>query len=741
MSSIRTYGPPAKPFPVTTETSNLPASNAPSSDPSNEVAKSLTHSNHKIKDRNGDGQITISYAFTEFSEAKKRAFRQALKSWEDVIKVKFVENGKNADTHLSVREIPGGGGNATLPNDNGTQEVKIGKSEGAGLHEAMVHEIGHTLGLEHPDLDLPQSSDVYSTMSNHFTMMRRDKYNKNTFISDSSQTPLMHDIAGAQLRYQANHETRKGNTTYGFNSNSERDHYTLTSPNDLPFFCVWDNGGEDTLDFSGFKNNQRINLNAGTLSDVGGRKGSVSIAKGVVIENAIGGSGHDVLIGNNANNRIRGGAGGDTLTGGGGADTFVYNSVSDSPGKNPDTLTDFTSGIDKIDLSTILKDAGIQKPTFVDRHTGQKGELTLDYDKSIKRYRLIMNVTGDPNSSLVILSEKPIKPEDILTGATPVAPPQPGPEKEPTTTPVPKPAPTPPVTPPQPEPEQEPATTPVPKPVPTPPVTPPQPGPEKEPATTPVPKPAPTPPVTPPQPGPEKEPATTPVPKPAPTPPVTPSHPECEAADSVYGFNSNTGKPETSLTSPTDKPGFSVHDKKGNDTLDFSGFAQNQRINLAPDSRSSVGGLTDNVHISAQTLIENAKGGTGNDRITGNSADNVLTGGGGADILTGNGGFNTFTYHAASDSLRNNADLLMDFTTGQDKIDLSRLSENTQVKLNYVSQYSGQPGDTILTFNPKTNRYLLGVDLTGNGKTDFLIKSIRPIHSEDVIGLNLREDG
>ena len=664
MSSIRAYCPPAKPLCVTTETSKSLASDPPSSAPSNEVAKSLTRSNYKIEDRNGDGQITVSYAFTEFSEAKKRAFRQALQSWEDVIKVKFVENGKNADTHLSVREIPGGGGNATLPNAYGDQEVNIGKNEGAGLHAAMVHEIGHTLGLEHPDLGLPQSSDVYSTMSYGFTMFRPNGNSKNSFVSDSTQTPMMHDIAGAHLRYKANDETRKGNTTYGFNSNTERDHYTLTSPNDLPFFCVWDNGGEDTLDFSGFKKNQRINLNAGTLSDVGGREGNVSIAKGVVIENAIGGSGHDVLIGNHADNRMRGGAGGDALTGGGGADTFVYNSVSDSPGENPDTLTDFISGIDKIDLSTMLKDAGIQKPKLVDWHTGKKGELTLDYDESIKRYRLIMNVTGDPYSMLVILSEKPIKPTDILTNATPVVPPESKLTRPSVPTPVP----------------------------------------------------------------------TTP-------PPVTPPLAQSTAADTVYGFNSNTGKPETSLTSPTDRPGFSVHDKQGNDTLDFSGFAQNQRINLTPDSRSSVGGLTNNVHISAQTLIENAKGGTGNDRITGNSADNVLTGGGGADILTGNGGSNTFTYHAAGDSPRNNADLLMDFTTGQDKIDLSSLSENSQVQLNYVSQYSGQPGDTILTFNPKTNRYFLGVDLTGNGKTDFLIKSIRPIHSQDVIGLNFPDDG
>ncbi|MFP3701649.1 M10 family metallopeptidase C-terminal domain-containing protein, partial [Burkholderia sp. SIMBA_013] len=83
---------------------------------------------------------------------------------------------------------------------------------------------------------------------------------------------------------------------------------------------VWDGGGEDTLDFSGFAHKQNINLNAEAFSDVGGLRGNVSIAKGVVVENAIGGSGSDSLTGNHAHNRLKGGGGSDTLRGGAGAD-------------------------------------------------------------------------------------------------------------------------------------------------------------------------------------------------------------------------------------------------------------------------------------------------------------------------------------------------------------------------------------------------------------------------------------
>ncbi len=209
--------------------------------------------------------------------------------------------------------------------------------------------------------------------------------------------------------------------------------------------------------------------------------------------------------------------------------------------------------------------------------------------------------------------------------------------------------------------------------------------------------------------------------------------------DTTYGFNSNTGKAETTLTSAADKPDFNVWDERGNDTFDFSGFKQDQIINLRGGSFSSVGGMKENVRIGEKTVIENAVGGHGNDRIIGNSADNVLTGGAGGDTLVGGGGWNTFKFNAFSDSTRANADLLLDFNTGQDKIDLSQMVLDGKVALNFVENYTGAAGDTIIKFNPQTGRYLLAVDLDGDGKTDFLIKSTRMISPEDVIGLNIKE--
>ncbi|MGO4611561.1 M10 family metallopeptidase C-terminal domain-containing protein, partial [Variovorax sp. 2RAF20] len=79
----------------------------------------------------------------------------------------------------------------------------------------------------------------------------------------------MDDIVAVQKLYGANLETRADDTVYGFNSNAGRDFYSAMSADSKVVFSVWDGGGNDTLDFSGFSQNQKINLNQGSFSDVG----------------------------------------------------------------------------------------------------------------------------------------------------------------------------------------------------------------------------------------------------------------------------------------------------------------------------------------------------------------------------------------------------------------------------------------------------------------------------------------
>jgi Ca2+-binding RTX toxin-like protein len=72
-------------------------------------------------------------------------------------------------------------------------------------------------------------------------------------------------------------------------------------------------------------------------------------------------------------------------------------------------------------------------------------------------------------------------------------------------------------------------------------------------------------------------------------------------------------------------------------------------------------------------------GGTGKDKLNGGGGDDVLTGGSGRDILTGGAGNDTFDFNhlyeiGTSPTTR---DVITDFASGQDMIDLSTLDANT----------------------------------------------------------------
>ena len=194
-----------------------------------------------------------------------------------------------------------------------------------------LHEIGHALGLNHPgpyngaasfaaDATHFQDTRAYTVLSyfnadengsgsNHFGSLGRS----------FGATPLLHDILAIQEIYGADLTTRTGNTTYGFNSNAGRDSFDFTQ-NPNPVVAIWDAGGIDRIDVSGWDTHQVLSLIAGDYSSVGRLTDNLAIAYGAVIEIGITGGGDDLLIGNDVANLLIGNGGHDTLQGGEGND-------------------------------------------------------------------------------------------------------------------------------------------------------------------------------------------------------------------------------------------------------------------------------------------------------------------------------------------------------------------------------------------------------------------------------------
>lgn len=141
--------------------------------------------------------------------------------------------------------------------------------------------------------------------------------------------------------------------------------------NDIPQLCIWDAGGIDTLDCSGYSQAQIINLTEGSFSDIGGYRANISIALGVEIEWAIGGSGVDLITGNDLNNLIDGKIGNDVIDGRAGIDTVICSGVHSSY-----NVVITSSGISLADKS--VNHDGTDQLTNVERLSFADGTLALD---------------------------------------------------------------------------------------------------------------------------------------------------------------------------------------------------------------------------------------------------------------------------------------------------------------------------------------------------------------------------
>lgn len=137
------------------------------------------------------------------------------------------------------------------------------------------------------------------------------------------------------------------------------------------------------------------------------------------------------------------------------------------------------------------------------------------------------------------------------------------------------------------------------------------------------------------------------------------------STDTTYTFSTTTGQMSVNGVGQG-LPGANrifrtVWDGNGIDTYDFSNYTTNLSVDLTPGGWSdlNVGGNAQRSYLGdgnyarghvfnalqyrgdTRSLIENAKGGLGNDTITGNIANNTLYGNGGNDSINGGAGVDT----------------------------------------------------------------------------------------------------